>query len=100
VYVANPGCGAGGVAHETLHAAGLWHEQSRADRDRHVRILAGNIEPGFEHNFEMHASDGVDIGPHDLNSIYGTDRMVRPGEILEIGRFFDVSRIAGMHQIG
>lgn len=62
-------CGAVGVAHETLHAAGLWHEQSRSDRDNHVTILWSNILSGKEHNFEIHATDGVDIGPYDLQSI-------------------------------
>jgi astacin len=69
VNVMDGGCGGSGVAHEVLHAAGLWHEQSRSDRDQHVRILWQNIQSGKEHNFEVHASDGVDFGPYDLQSI-------------------------------
>ena len=69
VYLADGHCGASGVAHEILHAAGLWHEQSRSDRDRYIKVLWDNIEGGKKHNFEMHASDGIDIGPYDLQSI-------------------------------
>ena len=33
------------------HSTGFWHEQSRADRDSHVRINTRNIIPGMEYNF-------------------------------------------------
>jgi len=36
------------VAHETLHALGLWHEQSRTDRDNHIRVNFDAVMPvGF-----------------------------------------------------
>lgn len=63
------GCGTGSTIHEFLHAAGLWHEQSREDRDRFVRILWENITAGREHNFNQHITDGDDLGTYDYGSI-------------------------------
>jgi hypothetical protein len=34
--------------HEFLHAFGMVHEQTRADRDKYVEILYENIEPGIK----------------------------------------------------
>jgi hypothetical protein len=63
------GCDLGSASHEIGHAVGLWHEQSRQDRDSHVEILWENIEAGKEHNFNQHITDGDDIGPYDFGSI-------------------------------
>ncbi|HEX5734973.1 MAG TPA: M12 family metallopeptidase [Blastocatellia bacterium] len=63
------GCTTGNTIHEIGHAAGLWHEQSREDRDSFVTINFANIQPGLEHNFNQHITDGDDIGPYDYGSI-------------------------------
>ncbi|NER19047.1 hypothetical protein GWK10_17665 [Spongiivirga citrea] len=57
------------IMHEILHAAGAWHEQSRNDRDRHIRINWDNIQDGKESNFKKHSSDGYKVTPYDANSI-------------------------------
>jgi len=62
-------CGIGSAIHEIGHVIGLWHEQSRADRDTFVQIVSANIDPRFSSNFTKHIQDGDDLGPYDHGSI-------------------------------
>jgi hypothetical protein len=59
----------GSTIHEIGHVVGLWHEQSREDRDTFVTIHWDKIQPGFEHNFNQHITDGDDVGAYDYGSI-------------------------------
>lgn len=65
----SPTCTRGSAIHEIGHVAGLWHEQSRADRDEHIQILWENIQEGREHNFDQQITDGDDVGDYDFSSI-------------------------------
>jgi hypothetical protein len=67
--VLGPECTKGNVIHEIGHALGLFHEQSRADRDAHIRIRFDHIQAGMEHNFTQHISDGIDVEKYDFGSI-------------------------------
>ncbi|KAM4736561.1 meprin A subunit beta-like [Anableps anableps] len=59
------------VEHEILHALGFYHEQSRYDRDNHVRIISNNIVAGMEYNFRNIASQGSTTHgtPYDYMSV-------------------------------
>jgi hypothetical protein len=63
------GCTTGSTIHEIGHCAGLWHEQSREDRNLFVTIDFTNIQTNQRHNFDQHITDGDDVGPYDYDSI-------------------------------
>lgn len=63
-----PGFGTTSVIHEIGHAIGLYHEQTRGDRDAHVDIKWANIHDIKEHNFEI-GSVGLVDGPYDYLSM-------------------------------
>ena len=70
------------VAHEIGHALGLWHEQSRNDRDQYIKILWDNIEDEHLFNFNQHINDGQDFGDYDYQSImhYSSDNFSKNGK--------------------
>lgn len=59
------------VAHEIGHAMGLWHHQSRPDRDAYVKVMPENIIQGMEGQFsKMTSAESIDLGvPYDLGSV-------------------------------
>ncbi len=63
------GCGIGATIHEIGHTLGLWHAQSRIDRDRWIRVRYENVEKAFADQYDQQISDGQDIGPYDYISV-------------------------------
>ncbi|XP_065055819.1 zinc metalloproteinase nas-4-like [Rhopilema esculentum] len=72
ISMASPGCLSKGIAiHEMMHCAGFFHEQSRTDRDRYIKIQWGNIMSGVDYNFKKYRyGQASTLGePYDKQSV-------------------------------
>lgn len=75
----DPGCTTGNAIHEIGHAVGLWHEQSRVDRDTYITINTGNIASGYANNFQTYVQQGQD-GFDSPNGLDFTSIMMYPSD--------------------
>ncbi len=80
------GCSTGSTIHEIGHAIGLYHEQSRKDRDNYINVLFQNIEAGKEHNFQTYVQRNRD-GNEFTNSLdFGSIMMYSPRSFSKNGQ--------------
>jgi hypothetical protein len=67
IHVSN-WCGAGSLVHEILHALGFFHEQSRPDRSKFIKVHWSNIQLKNIHNFFL-SPFAKTYGKFDMDSI-------------------------------
>ncbi|GMR60391.1 hypothetical protein PMAYCL1PPCAC_30586, partial [Pristionchus mayeri] len=60
----------GTIAHEIAHSLGVFHTQSRSDRDDFVEFEWDNISPEMRHNFNKEELERADI--HDIPYEFGS----------------------------
>lgn len=94
-------CSTGNTIHEIGHAIGLWHEQSRVDRENHIEIHYENAQSGTEHNFTTYADEGydgdeftshLDFGSIMMYSSYSFSKNGQPTITRTDGSTFSVQR--------
>ena len=62
-------CAVSTILHEMGHAIGLWHEQTRADRDTYLTVNYGNVIKGSWSNFNIVTDNAQMLGLFDYASI-------------------------------
>lgn len=97
------GCSTGNTIHEIGHTIGLWHEQSRVDRDTYITINTGNIITGYETDFQTYTQrgfdgfdykGGLDFGSIMLYSSYDFSKNGQPTLVKKDGSTFVGQRVA------
>ena len=62
-------CAEGTILHEMGHVIGLWHEQSRSDRDNYISVNYQNIIKGSRFNFDIVQDDAQNLTLYDYASL-------------------------------
>ncbi|KAJ8297955.1 hypothetical protein KUTeg_024486 [Tegillarca granosa] len=76
------------VIHEFCHALGMNHEQSRSDRDNHLKVLFENINEDKKYNLEKEKT--LDNNPYDYYSLMQYGLYVSVNTAVVIETFLDI----------
>lgn len=85
-------CSVPALLHEMGHALGLYHEQSRADRDSYVTFYPANLYDGQENQYAQPNDNAQDVGAYDFASIM----MYYPAAFSRNGKLTMESKPAGI----
>ncbi|XP_078130581.1 low choriolytic enzyme-like [Sander vitreus] len=68
------------IQHELLHVLGFYHEHTRSDRDKYIKINWDNINEDFVYNFQKQDTNNLNT-PYDYSSImhYGRSAFAKQG---------------------
>ncbi len=103
------GCPLRTYLHEFGHALGLWHEQSRNDRDAYIAVQYDNIVSDYTDQYDKSSGDGAGYGTYDYGSVMhysvynGVSKMSggKPLPTFTVNRAFDsASEVTSANQIG
>ena len=103
------GCPLRTYLHEFGHALGLWHEQSRNDRDAYITVQYANIVSDYTDQYDKSSGDGAGYGTYDYGSVMhysvynGVSKMSggKPLPTFTVNRAFDsASEVTNANQIG
>ncbi len=77
-------CSLGNTIHEIGHAVGLYHEQSRQDRDFYIQVIYANLDKREFLQYDQQLSSADDLGGYDFGSImhYSPSGFSRNGELV------------------
>ena len=62
-------CTTATILHEMGHTVGVWHEQSRPDRDTYVNVNYGAVIKASRSNFDQFLDNDQELTPYDYASV-------------------------------
>jgi hypothetical protein len=88
------------LAHELLHAAGFWHEQSRPDRDQYIKVDLDNVDKPNHNQFEIQLNQQTFGLQYDYESVmqYGSYTFSKNGKPTMLAKLLKDPIIKNAHE--